>query len=102
VIARTSRVRGNSSLKTKRADIQLIDKRLDHPDRVIATDVIVQAFGKQECLAPIPALDVTPYLDLANRAAIKITNSKVFTQPRSSTVIATKPSMRMRGLTTPR
>ena len=45
----------------------------------IATDVIVQAFGKQECLALIPALDVTPHLDLANRAEVKITNSKVFT-----------------------
>jgi hypothetical protein len=46
MIARASRLCGDRPFKAERADIQFFDKRLDHADWVIFTDVIVQGSRK--------------------------------------------------------
>ena len=36
----------NHTVKAQRPEIQLIDKHVDHPHRVVLSNVVIQIFGK--------------------------------------------------------
>ena len=48
---------GYRALKPKGLQIQLIDKTIHRPDRIVLTDVIIQSFGEQNALSPALTLD---------------------------------------------
>src|SRR6185436_5635893 len=41
----------NHIVKTQRTEIQLIDKHVDHPHRVVLSNVVIQILGKQNALS---------------------------------------------------
>lgn len=43
------------------AQLERIDERVDHPNRIILVDPIIQAFGQQRPLPAIYSLDETPH-----------------------------------------
>jgi len=49
------------TVEAQLSEVQLIHERVDHAHRVVLADVVVHAFGQQEALASIPALDVARY-----------------------------------------
>ncbi len=54
-------------LKTQTAQIKLIDKDIDHPNRIVFADPVLQSLGKQGALIAIYALDKTLHHGLPSK-----------------------------------
>ena len=59
MIGRPARLLRSNPLKTKIEQIEFGNKDIDHPNRVVLADPILQAFRKQRALMAIHALDKT-------------------------------------------
>src|ERR1700720_2730202 len=68
----------NHTVKAQRPEIQLIDKHVDHPHRVVLSNVVIQILGKQNALYTVFTLNearhLTPRIQNYN-------STGVFTQP---------------------
>src|SRR5215469_14209271 len=73
MVSRPPRLRRVNSVEFEIAEIECFDKRLDHANRIILVDPIVQAFRKQRTLAtvrsPDKALHPIPRKSRGNRIA---------------------------------
>src|ERR1700719_3189582 len=47
----------NHTVKAQRPEIQLIDKHVDHPHRVVLSNVVIQILGKQNALYTVFTLN---------------------------------------------
>src|ERR1700730_9669057 len=52
----------NHTVKAQRPEIQLIDKPVDHPHRVVLSNVVIQILGKQNALYTVFTLDEARHL----------------------------------------
>src|SRR5580704_3971515 len=52
----------NHTVKAQRPEIQLIDKHVDHPHRVVLSNVVIQILGKQNALSTVFTLDEARHL----------------------------------------
>ena len=52
----------NHTVKAQRPEIQLIDKHVDHPHRVVLSNVVIQILGKQNALYTVFTLDEARHL----------------------------------------
>src|ERR1700732_3151022 len=52
----------NHTVKAQRPEIQLIDKHVDHPHRVVLSNVVIQILGKQHALYTVFALNEARHL----------------------------------------
>src|ERR1700719_2745676 len=52
----------NHAVKAQRPEIQLIDKHVDHPHRVVLSNVVIQILGKQNALYTVFTLDEARHL----------------------------------------
>ena len=57
VVRRSPRRRGIDAFEAQLGQIELVDEDLDHPDRIVFGDVVVQALGQQSDLRSILAFD---------------------------------------------
>ncbi len=57
MIARPASRQRRNPVKPQAAKIELIDKYINHPNRVVVTDPVFQSIGKQRDLAAIHALN---------------------------------------------
>ena len=69
----------NHTVKAQRPEIQLIDKHVDHPHRVVLSNVVIQILGKQNALST----DFT--LDEARHLTPRCKSSRIITQRRFHT-----------------
>src|ERR1700730_16528000 len=67
----------NHTVKAQRPEIQLIDKHVDHPHRVVLSNVVIQILGKQNALS-------TDFTLPPARIIQNYNSTGVFTQPRWS------------------
>jgi hypothetical protein len=82
VVRWTSRGFGHHTVKAETPQIEGIDKSVNDTDRVVLTDPIVQAFGKQGGLAAIHAFDKASHRIPQTRLGDH-TIGRVLTLPRS-------------------
>ena len=61
MIGRPSRRLWLDAAKAEFAQIKLIDKDIDRPDRIVLAQVVIQPLGKQRALAALIANDKTRY-----------------------------------------
>src|SRR5258705_13264607 len=52
----------NHTVKAQRPEIQLIDKHVDHPHRVVLSNVVIQILGKQNALYTVFTLNEARHL----------------------------------------
>src|SRR6202035_5674671 len=83
----------NHTVKAQRPEIQLIDKHVDHPHRVVLSNVVIQILGKQNALYTVFTLNEARHLTTPARIIQNYNSTGVFTQPRWEAVIR---SSRMR------
>ncbi len=86
MIARPAGRPRRNPVKPQAAKIELIDKNIDHPHRVVVTDSVFQPLGKQKVLRALHLLDKTLHQTLPpkhGRIIAQETHSTVdvFTQP---------------------
>src|ERR1700738_4520798 len=72
----------NHTVKAQRPEIQLIDKHVDHPHRVVLSNVVIQILGKQNALSTVFTLDEARHLTPPVRIIQNYNSTGVFTQPR--------------------
>ena len=58
MIGRPSRFSGNSAVEAELGQVQPIHEHVDHANRVISVDVIVNTLRQKEALRPFPAFYV--------------------------------------------
>src|ERR1700730_9673077 len=80
----------NHTVKAQRPEIQLIDKHVDHPHRVVLSNVVIQILGKQNALSTDFTLDEARHLTPPARIIQNYNSTGVFTQPRSEAEIQTE------------
>src|SRR2546427_5318020 len=71
----------NHTVKAQRPEIQLIDKHVDHPHRVVLSNVVIQILGKQNALSTVFTLDEARHLTPPARIIQNYNSTGVFTQP---------------------
>jgi len=75
----------HNPVKPQAAKIELIDKNIDNPNRIVGTDPVFQPIGKQGALATINAFNETLHDTLPPKHTGIIGSKKsavdVFTQP---------------------
>src|SRR3984893_18325274 len=71
----------NHTVKAQRPEIQLIDKHVDHPHRVVLSNVVIQILGKQNALYTVFTLDEARHLTPPARIIQNYNSTGVFTQP---------------------
>jgi hypothetical protein len=92
MVGRTARRLHHDALKPQPPQIQLVDKHVDRPHRIVFTYVVVKELGQQNALRAVLALD---------KALIKNPDSihqdsnptNVFTQPASEIVGTVSPCL---------
>jgi len=57
MIGRTAGRLGIDPAEPKPGQIELVDKDVDHPNRIVLADPVIQAFGKQRALPAISPLN---------------------------------------------
>ncbi len=57
MIARPARRLGCRPPESETAQTELVDKNIDHPNRIVFVDPVLQALRKQRALTPIYTLD---------------------------------------------
>jgi len=67
----------------ERTEIKRVDKHVNHTNRVVLVDPIIQAFGKQRRLPAIRPLDEALHRDLPRKSRHNNIMRAVFTQPGS-------------------
>src|ERR1700732_3680756 len=78
------------TVKAQRPEIQLIDKHVDHPNRVVLSNVVIQILGKQNALSTVFTLDEARHL------TPRCKSSKIITQQAfSHSLHPTRPSARV-------
>src|ERR1700730_7776707 len=80
----------NHTVKAQRPEIQLIDKHVDHPHRVVLSNVVIQILGKQNALYTVFTLNEARHLTPPARIIQNYNSTGVFTQPRSEAEIQTE------------
>src|ERR1700724_842801 len=73
----------NHTVKAQRPEIQLIDKHVDHPHRVVLSNVVIQILGKQNALSTDFTLDEAHHSHPPARIIQNYNSTGVFTQPPS-------------------
>src|ERR1700732_4022743 len=71
----------NHTVKAQRPEIQLIDKHVDHPHRVVLSNVVIQILGKQNALSTDFTLDEAHHSHPPARIIQNYNSTGVFTQP---------------------
>src|SRR3982075_1407890 len=71
----------NHTVKAHRPEIQLIDKHVDHPHRVVLSNVVIQILGKQNALSTVFTLNEARHLIPPARIIQNYNSTGVFTQP---------------------
>src|SRR6202035_1014216 len=69
--------------KAQRPEIQPIDKHVDHPHRVVLSNVVIQILGKQNALYTVFTLNEARHLTPPARIIQNYNSTVVFTQPRT-------------------
>src|SRR6516164_10871982 len=64
--------------KIERTEIKRVDKHVNHPNRVVLVDPIIQAFGKQRRLPAIRPLDEALHRDLPPKIASPFYHARRF------------------------
>src|SRR5580704_13287859 len=81
----------NHTVKAQRPEIQLIDKHVDHPHRVVLSNEVIQILGKQNALSTDFTLDearhLTPPARIIQNYNSNYNSTGVFTQPRWEAVV---------------
>src|ERR1700720_3671163 len=72
----------NHTVKAQRPEIQLIDKHVDHPHRIVLSNVVIQILGKQNALSTVFTLNEARHLTPPARIIQNYNSTGVFTQPR--------------------
>src|ERR1700730_9143807 len=72
---------GHHTVKAQRPEIQLIDKHVDHPHRVVLSNVVIQIPGKQNALSTDFTLDEAHHSHPPARIIQNYNSTGVFTQP---------------------
>ncbi len=87
MIRRPASCLGIHPIKPKLGQIQSVDKNVNHPNRIVLADPVLQAFRKQRALPAIRALNKSlhpiPRNLRRNHTAQNQIKQCVFTQPRS-------------------
>src|SRR5262245_4130941 len=86
MIARPASCLGSNPVKSQFRQIKLINKDIDHPNRIVLIDPVFQAFGKQCALLAIRALNEAFHptsVAAKNQRCENHTKEGVFTQPGS-------------------
>src|SRR6266853_749432 len=68
----------NHTVKAQRPEIQLIDKHVDHPHRVVLSNVVIQILRKQNALYTVFTLDEARHLTPPRRESSRIINQQAF------------------------
>src|SRR5580700_8851264 len=63
----------NHTVKAQRPEIQLIDKHVDHPHRIVLSNVVIQILGKQNALYTVFTLNEARHLTLRRESSRIIT-----------------------------
>src|SRR3981081_2363215 len=63
----------NHTVKAQSPEIQLIDKHVDHPHRVVLSNVVIQILGKQNALSTVFTLDEARHLTPRRKSSRIIT-----------------------------
>src|SRR3981189_3870672 len=67
----------NHTVKAQRPEIQLIDKHVDHPHRVVLSNVVIQILGKQNALYTVFTLNEARHL-IPRRESSRIITQQAF------------------------
>jgi len=62
VIGRSSSRLRHDSRKPQHPKVKLVDKHVDHPNRVLFRDIVIQIFWKQDGLPAILTLDEARFI----------------------------------------
>jgi hypothetical protein len=87
VIGRPPRRPGTDPLEAEHAQIQIIDEDVDHPNRIILRDEIIQAFRQETHLVPGNPLNKPLHGRTALNVIAGFYHIRVFTQPGPRTDI---------------
>src|SRR6202045_2280050 len=77
----------NHTVKAQRPEIQLIDKHVDHPHRVVLGNVVIQILGKQNALYTVFPLNEARHLTPRRES------SRIITQQAFSHSLGRKPKL---------
>src|ERR1700704_3810984 len=83
----------NHTVKAQRPEIQLIDKHVDHPHRVVLSNVVIQILGKQNALSTVFTLDEARHLTPRRES------SRIITQQAFSHSLGGKQASRLPSIT---
>src|ERR1700730_3681945 len=68
----------NHTVKAQRPEIQLIDKHVDHPHRVVLSNVVIQILGMQDALYTVFTLNEARHLTPPRRESSRIITQQAF------------------------
>src|ERR1700731_1494576 len=87
----------NHTVKAQRPEIQRIDKHVDHPHRVVLSNVVIQILGKQNALYTVFTLNEARHLTPRRESSRIIT--QIITQQAFSHSLGGKPPSRLPSIT---
>lgn len=87
MVGRAPGLGGRRSGKTQSDKIELVDKGLDHPDRVVLGHVIIKRGRQQKILPAIFPLNETAHPKASRKSEKTVAYPRVFTQPRPDPVV---------------
>jgi hypothetical protein len=91
MIGRPSRRLRLDAAKAEFAQIKLIDKDINRPNRIVLAQIFIQPLGKQRALAAVIANDKTHHPILRAKSQENRIIDAVFTQPGSDSEVRTSP-----------
>jgi len=71
----------NHTLKAQSPEIQFIDKHVDHPHRVVLSNVVIQILGKQNALSTVFTIGRSASSHPPTQIIQNYNSTGVFTQP---------------------
>src|SRR3984893_4007344 len=84
----------NHTVKAQRPEIQLIDKHVDHPPRLVLTNVVIQILGKQNALYTVFTLDEARHLT-PRRESSRIITQQAFSHSLGGERLTLRPAWRI-------
>jgi len=84
MVGRAPGLSGRRSGKTQGVEIELVDKGLNHSDRVVLGHVIIKRGRQQKILPTVFPLNETTHPEASRKSGKTLAYPRVFTQPRSA------------------
>lgn len=82
MVGRTPSLSGRRSGKTQSVEIELVDKGLDHPDRIVLRHAIIKRGRQQKILPAVFPFNEPAHLKASRKSEKTIASSRVFAQSR--------------------